>query len=316
MPLPLNLTWDEGKPRDWLRPLSDSAAAGPVALEQSFAYGAAVAAQSSWQVRRASVRSGRRLLAQAQFFSRRLGPLTIDRLLRGPVLSPDCTAEERLQVAAQLTEGGRLRTGRPLFWTPEEPDGAEVTGWMRQAGKRRMLTGYSTVMLDLQQPSQRLRADLDRQFRRSLVRAESGRMRIEATHGGAGLDWLLDRHEAERRRRRFVAPSAALARAITAALPGRQDLLALTARDGSTTLAGMLFLRHGNTATYYIGATTPEGRTARAHHRLIWQAMLTLQGAGVRWLDLGGLNTDTMAGVAGFKLGLGGRLVTLSGTWL
>jgi lipid II:glycine glycyltransferase (peptidoglycan interpeptide bridge formation enzyme) len=41
-----------------------------------------------------------------------------------------------------------------------------------------------------------------------------------------------------------------------------------------------------------------------------------LQARGVAWFDLGGLNTDTMRGVAQFKLGAGGECFTLAGTFL
>jgi len=40
-----------------------------------------------------------------------------------------------------------------------------------------------------------------------------------------------------------------------------------------------------------------------------------LQARGVRQLDLGGVNTRALAGISRFKLGTGGRLVTLAGTY-
>jgi lipid II:glycine glycyltransferase (peptidoglycan interpeptide bridge formation enzyme) len=41
-----------------------------------------------------------------------------------------------------------------------------------------------------------------------------------------------------------------------------------------------------------------------------------LQQRGVRLLDLGGVNTQRSAGIARFKLGTGGRVLTLAGTYL
>ena len=37
---------------------------------------------------------------------------------------------------------------------------------------------------------------------------------------------------------------------------------------------------------------------------------------GVRWLDLGGVATDRSPGIARFKLGMGGEVAILPGTFL
>jgi len=76
----------------------------------------------------------------------------------------------------------------------------------------------------------------------------------------------------------------------------------------------VLFLRHGNTATYYIAWTSPGGRARHAHNLLVWRAIEAMVADGVDWLDLGGIDAS-MPGVSRFKLGLGGDPVTLCGTW-
>jgi lipid II:glycine glycyltransferase (peptidoglycan interpeptide bridge formation enzyme) len=78
----------------------------------------------------------------------------------------------------------------------------------------------------------------------------------------------------------------------------------------------MLYLIHGTAATYHVGWSGEEGRRLGAHNLLLWEAMSRLAAHGVRRLDLGGVNTQSSAGVARFKLGAGGEVVTLAGTWL
>ena len=80
-------------------------------------------------------------------------------------------------------------------------------------------------------------------------------------------------------------------------------------------LAGVLFFVHGRTATYTLAWTGPEGRRRHAHNLLLWRAVLALRERGLGWLDLGGVNAAA-PGVARFKLGLGGRLHTLAGTFI
>ena len=49
---------------------------------------------------------------------------------------------------------------------------------------------------------------------------------------------------------------------------------------------------------------------------LLWDALQALKERGVRKLDLGGVNTQRSAGIARFKIGTGGAVVSLSGSYL
>jgi lipid II:glycine glycyltransferase (peptidoglycan interpeptide bridge formation enzyme) len=79
-------------------------------------------------------------------------------------------------------------------------------------------------------------------------------------------------------------------------------------------IAASLFLRHGASATYYLSWTTNHGHERNAAHLLLWQGALSLREAGVKWLDLGGMDARG-PDIARFKLGLGADAVTYSGTW-
>lgn len=86
-------------------------------------------------------------------------------------------------------------------------------------------------------------------------------------------------------------------------------------RQGGQIQAGMLFLRHGDWATYHLGWTSEVGRAVFAHGPMLWQAMLSLRSAGVRTLDLGNLDA-TNPGLADFKTGTGAAVVSLGATAL
>jgi len=51
------------------------------------------------------------------------------------------------------------------------------------------------------------------------------------------------------------------------------------------------------------------------HNLLLWQTLLALRSQGVETLDLGGVNTRALPGISRFKLGTGGHLLTLAGTY-
>ena len=92
-------------------------------------------------------------------------------------------------------------------------------------------------------------------------------------------------------------------------------LCVMTASLQGATVGAMLFLVHGDRATYHIGWSSPKGKQVSAHNLILWRAIAKLRKAGVRELDLGGLNTQDVPGIARFKLGTGARVRTLCGTW-
>jgi lipid II:glycine glycyltransferase (peptidoglycan interpeptide bridge formation enzyme) len=159
------------------------------------------------------------------------------------------------------------------------------------------------------------RARLAGKWRNALAQAERRPLEIRA--GSAEeIRWLLDRNEAHRREVGYRGPSRAFLGRLARHATENGELLALLAREGGTPLAGILIVRHGASATYEVGYVSPRGRELRAKHLLLWRALGLLRDQGVRWLDLGGVATDRAPGIARFKLGLGGDVATLAGTFL
>ena len=201
-----------------------------------------------------------------------------------------------------------------LFWMPELPAGAESLALLRACGKRQMVTGYSSIRLDLRQSAEALRAALHGKWRNALSGAEQADLRVRSGPDAGQLDWLLDRHEAERRRQRHIGPPAALLRAFAEAGAKTRDVVIHCAYQDDDPVAGVIVLVHGKSATYSVGWTSDVGGKAAAHNLLVWRAILALQKQKVEWLDLGGVNTTRAPGLARFKLGLGGAVYTLAGT--
>ena len=175
----------------------------------------------------------------------------------------------------------------------------------------RIARGVSVAELALQDPETMRRA-LHGKWRNRLTRAgKSGTtVRTDAfatrRHG-----WLLDLDTAQQCRRRYRGYPHTLLLAYAQQNPGKA--LAFTAHARGP-VAGMIFLHHGDSATYLMGVTTAEGRARHAHTLLMWHAMCALQAAGVTQLDLG--RTDLTPGITRFKLGTGAAERTLPGTFL
>ncbi len=316
MPSPpsLEIAWDACPRSDWERLLRR---AGKSGLEQSWSYGEAVTCCSRQRVARAVVSRGDRALAMVQVFARSLGPLgRLQRILRGPVwLDEGLDTATRCEVLRAIKGGFGLRRRAPLLWLPELPEAPESEALMRGLGCRRMVTGYSSLWLDLAQSEAALRSGLHVKWRNALKAAERQRLKVKTDHGGRRLAESLAHYDRVRRGKRFAGPGGAFIAALAEAGQRGREVLHLGAEAGGELRAGIVLVRHGAAATYYAGWTSPEGRRDKAHNLLLWRGLLALKQDGTRWLDLGGVS-PTAPGVARFKLGLGGELFTLVGTYL
>lgn len=306
------ITWQPCLRDQWEGLLS---AAGRSPLEQSWAYGEAVAARHGQQVERHIVTCDGTPAALLQSFHKICWRLAITRILRGPLWLIDPLADRRgAEICRSIAGRWRRHPLRFLSWLPELPDDPRSTALIEATGLRRVVTGYASAWLDLRQDREALLGGLHAKWHAALRRGERAALTIG--EDGKQRHWqaALMLYEGFRRKKRFVGLSADFIAALAAAEPSAA--LSLTARRGATPVAGVILLRHGKSATYTASWTSDEGRAGQAHNLLLWRAIETLQAGGTQWLDLGGLNTESQPGLARFKLGLGGEVFTLTGSYL
>jgi hypothetical protein len=300
------------------------AAAERSSLEQSWHYGDAIAALHVAGVGRYIIQLDGRPVALVQAFRTsdwRLGEWrlgSVNRIVRGPVWLNDMPEDARSQVLFATRRAIRKRFTDLLFWLPDLPDGAPSEALMKSLGLRRMVTGYATVWLDLRPGEDDLRAGLSGNWRNALVAAEKAGLRIRPATASRTFDRAIAAYDAFRKRRRYVGPPGDLIREIHRLSGGSGAQSAARvweAFTGNVAVAGIAVIRHGASATYAAAWTGDEGRRLNAHNLLLWRAITELREAGTVWLDLGGIDTQTAPGIARFKLGLGGEVVTQSGTY-
>lgn len=87
-------------------------------------------------------------------------------------------------------------------------------------------------------------------------------------------------------------------------------------RDGGSLGAAMAFIRHGTSATYHLSWGNDAARRSGVHRLMLTHAAEALYREGVRWLDLGSVDTEGAPGLARFKLGTGASLKRLGATVL
>jgi len=282
-------------------------------MQQAWAYGEALKAMDV-VIHRAMVWEGERLVAVAQFMCRRvLGYLSIASCTRGPVWAPGLGVAQRQQVY------GLLRKSLPLSRLKVVLFSADVA--LNEAdelsGLARVMTGYSTVLLDLTKPLSTLKTELDGKWRNRLVKVLGHeKIRFHVLPSRKRCDWLLGKEIDQREAKKFHGlPVEFVRHYIDASSDPAQAFAVAYAELGKNTIAAMLFLVHGRVASYHMGWADTEGRQLNAHNALLWQAMTYFQDLQIEVLDLGGVNTHDLPGISRFKLGTGGAVLTLAGTY-
>ena len=306
----MNIVWDQLSQRDWDAAHRQTAGA----LQQDWAYGATMRLLGV-PVLRASIEQDGTRLGLAQFIVRSFGPVaSISLCSRGPMWLGAVSAADKARACRALKASAPLRGLRLALITPEDTE-EQPHGL---PGSRRVMTGYATVMLDLDRAEAQMRADLEGKWRNRLVAAEASELSVHRMGTNPGqYRWLLDQEEAQRQTKGLSGlPLSFYEPYIQSRQQPSQCVLSLRADLGRDRVAAMMFLIHGHAATYQVGWSNEAGRDLSAHNLLVWQAMLELRQRGVKRLDLGGVNTARSAGLARFKIGTGGQVLRLAGTYL
>lgn len=280
-------------------------------LQQDWAYGSTMK-MLGVGVERVVVEQDGEPVALAQFLIRCWGSLAAVALCsRGPVWLKDLSATDKKLAYRTIKQSLPLGGLKWMLVSPED-DGAGLSAL------RRVMTGYATVMVDLTASEEQLRADLEVNWRNQLKAAETQRLVVDKMSDKAGAyRWLI---EAELKQRQDRGLAGLPPEFFDVYMQARKNpaltVLGLRADVGKSAVAGMVFVIHGKAATYQIGWSNEAGREARANNLLLWRAMLELKGWGIEQLDLGGVNTQRSAGLARFKMGTGGQVLRLPGTYL
>ena len=286
-------------------------AAGP--LQQDWAYGSTMLV-SGGTVIRAAIQAEGKTVGLAQCVVRRFGNFGgVALCTRGPLWLAPLSGKDKAHAYRSLRQSLPVKGLRFLFVTPNEPSGEDVG----LSPLKRVMTGYSTALLDLTPSMADLRAGLEKRFRHRVGGAEKSDLTVHRVGTNVGqYRWLMDAEQLQRDNRSLQGMPLHFVDAYIASRkqPGH-NVLTLRADIGRDRVAGMMFLLHGQAATYQIGWTSDAGRDAHAHNLLLFKGMEALKERGIRSLDMGGINTGRSAGIARFKISTGAKVVTLAGTF-
>jgi hypothetical protein len=314
----LTISWNELPRAQW-----DAAHGGAAAsYQQDWAYGVALkSASPGVEILRASIaRADGSILALAQIVARPFALVGRFALCtHGPAWVGALTQDEKREAYRLLRKSLPQGWPRLLVFTPDEPAG-DASGLK---GMSRVMTGDATVLIDLTKDESALRGAFESSWRNKLSKAERSDLVLQKSGlKPAQYRWLLDAETKQRQKRGYRAMPLELterwqdAKAEGANGDRGAGLAVFRADMGRDAAAGMLFLIHGSRATYHVGWTSEAGRDNAAHNLILWSAIKDLKARGVRALDLGGVNTQSGAGIARFKLETGGAVLQRAGAYV
>lgn len=178
---------------------------------------------------------------------------------------------------------------------------------LRRAGFRQIMTPATVAEIDLQQPlTQHVK------WRNGLHKAQSSPLRSCHRAFDATKDkWLLNADHIQQKERKFKS----LPHDVIRNWPLKNTHVSI-AHLNKTPVAGMIFLRNGQTITYQIGWTDAVGRAHNAHQLLLHEAIETFVKRKLSRLDLGTVDSVNNPGLTRFKVRAGATLRPLGGTWI
>ncbi|MBN1964409.1 MAG: peptidoglycan bridge formation glycyltransferase FemA/FemB family protein [Anaerolineae bacterium] len=290
---------------------------------------------TGWTPERLAYRRGDETLAAAQVLTRRVGPLRVMYVPRGPALD----YADRATLAAVLAHLQGLARARFAIWLKIDPEVSLATGVPGEEDDTPAPTGQAvvqtlrdlgwrqggevqfrnTITVDLARPADDILMEMRQSTRRKVRTAEKKDVIIRAgTPQDIPTLYELTRLTGERDE--FLTRPLDYYRAAWGSFMEAGMAHALIAEYDGQPLAHVVLLHFSDKCWYTYGASSNEERQRMPNYALQWQAMQWAQAQGYRTYDFRGApdvfdESDRMWGVWEFKRGFGGTVQRFIGAW-
>lgn len=175
------------------------------------------------------------------------------------------------------------------------------------------LAAEHTVMIDLSQSEEKLLANMRRQTRYEVRRAEKQGITVTTSRSEEIFREFQEVQAETARRQNFVPPSLRVLMAEREAFGDNITIYKAATAEGEAIAYGLV-IRDGREGDYYEAASTELNRKMPGAYAVLWRAMRDLKTAGYERFNLWGIAppgqpNHRYAGVTTFKTGFGGEIV-------
>lgn len=199
---------------------------------------------------------------------------------------------------------------------PQLPATAENLAMLEKLGLKKSpmhLAAEHTVMLDLKKSEEELLADMRRQTRYEVRRADKFGIKVEKSDSEEIFKEFHKVQAETAKRQGFVPPSLKTLLAEREAFLKNIDIYIAKTAEGEPIAYGLI-IRAGKEGDYYEAASTDLNRKLPGAYALLWKAMRDLKAEEYERFNLWGIAPPNQpnhryAGVTTFKTGFGGEVV-------
>jgi lipid II:glycine glycyltransferase (peptidoglycan interpeptide bridge formation enzyme) len=301
----MELEWKERKIEEWRSYLLKVPRTNYL---QSIPFARAVLESDKKVTRIGLIRDGERELGILSLQELKIGPLHVIHLYRGPLWFDENPPESHLREFAKLFDREfPRRLLRFRRWIPEWRESSVAKKILHECGFFPRSQTYETAIVDLRLSEDELRKSMRSNWRNHLNQGQRSGMLVSADWKGGTAKLFLHRYEIDRKAKKYHGRSISFMRTEMSLALAYQEMAILWGVKDGKSIAAILVLIHGNSASYRLGWTTDEGRDCHAHNVLLWEAVMILKKRGVAYFDLVGVEPTTAAGLTHFKSGMGGE---------
>ncbi len=233
----------------------------------------------------------------------------------GPLIDWQDAAARQWAIATVAEVAKRERCGFARM-RPQLLATAENLALLAELGLKKSpmpLAAEHTVMINLEATPEELLAQMRRQTRYEVRKAEKLGIRVEARRDEAIFREFHAVQRETAKRQKFIPPSLEVLLAEKEAFGKDLTVYAARTAEGEAIAYGLV-IGAGHEGDYYEAASTALNRKLPGANAVLWQAMRDLKAAGYQRFNLWGIAPEgepnhRYAGVTTFKKGFGGEVV-------
>lgn len=281
------------------------------------------------------------LVAAASILTRRIGPLQVLYVPKGPIFRDfELTtivpvlehlrglARKRLAVWLKTDPDIIAATGLPGDSDPQHPDlpdeqGQAALHYLRQQKWRfseSQVQFRNTMLLDLTRSEDELLAGMNQSTRRKIRLAEKSAVTVRTTRDQVDFRTLYEIYAVTGQRQGFITRPFEYYLDLWNTMLSAGFAQVFIAETERKALAGVILFGFSQTAWYFYGMSSNEGRDLQPTYALQWAAIRWAKSQGYSVYDWWGApddfsESDPMWGVYRFKEGFGGVITRHIGAW-
>jgi hypothetical protein len=195
-----------------------------------------------------------------------------------------------------------------------EEDSENYSDIFKENGFQNYVPTAKSIVVNLNPDEEELRSNLRKKWRYSLRQAEKNNLRVEISQDeNAYMSFLKIYQEMHERKNFQEFVDVETFGTINSNLSAHTRMNIFICYKGKEALSAVVISAIGDTGIYLLGASNLKGLELASSYLLQWEVIKWLKSSGLKFYNLGGIDSETNPGVYTFKSGMGGKEVTYLG---